>query len=153
MLSRLQTEGKISYQPTHSPNTTGPNPSGAYVRVTGKGWEVIQILKTTLKENTTTAVHRQITIDSQKIDIRSGEVYSILFSEIGPLTESAAAMCRQVLSDEVYMKTRRQCQAILHKILRLRGRDISANSPEIYDQIVIAVNHFIHAPKTKRQAD
>jgi hypothetical protein len=146
-LNALQTEGKLWCQPIYTrsaPTAEREKPSGAVVRLTGKGLEAIRALKTTMKETTT--VHRQVTIDGHKIDIRSAEMYSIIYGDVESLIESARAMCRQVSNELVYLKTRRQCQVILHKILRLRGQDIRQNAPEVYNEIVDAINRFIHAP-------
>jgi hypothetical protein len=151
-LNRLQVEAKVRFTVIYDRagrDEARKKPSGVVVFLTAKGWEAIQTLKTTMKETTTLTVHRQVTIDGQKIDIRSGEVYSILYGDLESLVESASAMCAQVLNDQVYLKTRRQCQVILHKVLRLRGQDIRLDSPETYDQIVDAINYFIHSPRTK----
>jgi hypothetical protein len=151
-LNKLQVDAKVRFTVIYEHvgrDEVRKKPSGVVVFLTAKGWEAIQTLKTTLKETTTLTVHRQVTIDGQKIDIRSGEVYSILYGDLESLVESSSAMCAQVFNDQVYLKTRRQCQAILHKILRLRGQDVRLDSPETYDQIVDAINYFIHSTKAK----
>ena len=119
-------------------------PSGAVVGLTGKGLEAIRAVKAAMRE--AIAVHRQVTVDGHKIDIRSAEMYSIICGDVESLVESARAMCRQVSNEEVYLKTRRQCQVILHKILRLRGQDIRENAPDVYNEILDAVNRFIRQP-------
>jgi hypothetical protein len=97
----------------------------------------------TTTETLTRTVHRQVTVDGEKIDLRSGVAYSMLVADINDL----GAIC-DVWVKHVYQhpdpRVRRSCQLRLQKALLMRGKEMPA---DLKNEIIQAAQVLVTSHK------